>query len=1572
MKHRSRVSMADKWRRALRLEQLEVRRVLSVDFAAFSQLAVDPASYSPDSIIVRTTDHGPALREVAGTTLHAPLEHLPGFRKVDLEEGVSVEDAIALYASDPLVAYAEPNYAVHLAVEPDDLDFDELWGLHNVGQTGGVVDVDIDAPEAWDVTRGNRDTVVAVIDTGVDYRHPDLAGNMWVNTAEHAGTPGVDDDGNGFVDDIHGYDFFNRDGDPLDDHNHGTHVAGTIGAIGDNALGVTGIAWDVQIMAVKFLNARGSGSLSGAIEALNYAVANGASISNNSWGDYSFSLALQDAIADADAAGHIVVAAAGNGDFRGVQVDNDQFPFYPASYDVDNVISVAAIDHEGAKATFSNYGLESVDLGAPGVSILSTLIGDSYGSFSGTSMASPHVAGVAALVRGLHPDWSHYEVIAQVLGTIDPSDALDGLTTTGGRVNAATAVGNPDSSGPEALVFAGPRPIVGGQSVVDVGVAAPGSVIDQTIGIRNVGTAPLDVAGPTDVPAGFSLVSVLPPTTLAPGEQSSFTVRLDAIEKGVYSGPIAITTNDADEGLIEFTLAGEIDYIPVYLDNGDAEVSLAGPWDHWTNQGYRGDVHEAFPGDGTTTARWNFDNLAPGVYQVWATWTPNHNRASDAPYRIYDDETLISLTRVNQQLAPDDLADDRVNWDVLAEQVAFTGDTLTIELANDANGRLNADGVRVKRIDDLPAEPEIDVYGAGQTLVDGVSSVDYGTTPIGSNVGHVFTIRNIGLQPLDLTGPISAPTGFLLTGDFTQTTLAPGETASFTLTLDAGTPGTYGGIVSFGASDADENPFDFTVSGIVEFQPVIIDNGNDGFSTLGEWTLWDGQGYQSDVDESLPGDGSDVASWTFGDLPSGEYQVAATWTREWNRATNAPFTLLDGNTPIDETVVNQTVAPGEFYDSGVYWNDLGLPVPVISGTLVVQLSDDADGRLNADAVQVRRVGELSADPRLTVSSAGQSIAPYGVFDFGVTSPGASLVHSFTLRNAGGAPLDLTGPITVPTGYLLSSPPPVSSLASGESTTFTITLNAGSEGQYSGSVIIPSTDGQQPQFSFYVDGLVEDRPVVIDDSDPGFSFTGEWTRWSNQGFLGDVHESLPGSGSDVAHWTFSNLNPGQYTVAATWTPNHNRASNAPFTVLDGSTAVATTVVDQRAAPAEFSADGVWWNTLANVTVTTDGLTVQLADDADGRLNADGVRILRVGELAAVPAPELITASGPIAPGETFDFGSTELGAPISYSFTLRNAGSTAFDVAAGPEIPPGYTLTSTFAPTTLQSGDAVEFTIELTAETESYFTGPVTIATGDPALGTIEFDVTGLVAPPPRIIDNGDAGFSTVGEWTRWGGQGYAGDVDESLPGDGADVASWTFEDLLPGRYAVAATWTTWVNRATDSPYTVLDGGVSLGTTTVNQQIAPNDFALDGVWWEHLGEFGIDSGTLLVTLNDDANGRLNADAVRIELVEPFVTASAFVAGSQSPSSQSATSFWLARELHAWDVARPARASVVAPADPQDLHTRDLAFSYPTQSPVNPAKGKTRLGQIDEATRDAALSDLDVSWTKVRGPVWRLVT
>ena len=335
--------------------------------------------------------------------------------------------------SDARVDYVELNHVVTIAETPNDPSFSQLWGLNNTGQTGGTSDKDIDAPEAWELATGDPDVVVAVADTGVDFGHPDLTSQRWVNTLDPVN--GADDDGNGLVDDWSGWDFVNDDNDPVDDHDHGTHVSGTIGASGNNGVGVVGVNWNVKIMALKFLNAAGSGTTADAIASTLYAADHGADVSSNSWGGGPFDQALLDAIEYGASRGMLFVAAAGNDAFN-----NDVTPTYPATYGSAAVLAVAATDHNDGLAFFSSYGATTVDLGAPGVNILSTTRGSTYKSFNGTSMATPHVAGAAALVEDRFPGATLYGIKALLLNTVDPAAALAGRTVTGGRLNIGSAL----------------------------------------------------------------------------------------------------------------------------------------------------------------------------------------------------------------------------------------------------------------------------------------------------------------------------------------------------------------------------------------------------------------------------------------------------------------------------------------------------------------------------------------------------------------------------------------------------------------------------------------------------------------------------------------------------------------------------------------------------------------------------------------------------------------------------------------------------------------------------------------------------------------------------------------------------------------------------------------------------------------------------------------------------------------------------------------------------------------------------------------------------------------------------
>ena len=373
--------------------------------------------------------------------------------QLKLPGNLTTEQAIAQMKEDPRVAYAEPNFIYTLPknelVEgkqapsapaqqdgpaqfvPNDLK-EDLWGMHNTGQNGGTANADIDAPEAWAIHTGRNDApIIAVIDTGVDYNHSDLKANMWTNPGEIAGD-GIDNDGNGVIDDVHGYNAFADNGDPMDGHGHGSHCAGTIAGVGDNGEGVVGVNHRANVMAVKIFSDEGSTDSAAILRAIEYTTKMGATITSNSWGGGGASEAQKEAFA-ASPALHIM--AAGNNGWN-----NDFFPNYPSNYDIPNNIAVAATDRNDKKASFSQYGVKNVDIAAPGVDILSAKPGGGYQMMSGTSMATPHVAGVAGLVASMYPQATAAEIKEKVLNGADQLDHLKTKVANGNRLNAHGAL----------------------------------------------------------------------------------------------------------------------------------------------------------------------------------------------------------------------------------------------------------------------------------------------------------------------------------------------------------------------------------------------------------------------------------------------------------------------------------------------------------------------------------------------------------------------------------------------------------------------------------------------------------------------------------------------------------------------------------------------------------------------------------------------------------------------------------------------------------------------------------------------------------------------------------------------------------------------------------------------------------------------------------------------------------------------------------------------------------------------------------------------------------------------------
>jgi thermitase len=373
------------------------------------------------------------------------IENAAGWEAIDDFDNADAATLVKEYQQLPEVEYAEPNYEINLEevgagslvpILPHDPQFNDQWALANSGQRGGKKGADISATLAWATTTGNDNVVVAVLDTGVDYNHEDLTENMWRRPEK---MEPYRDNELGTIDDENGFNAIDGT-DPMDDNGHGTHCAGIIGAEGENNLGIAGVNWKVQIMPLKFMNAGGSGSTKDAIEAINYVIERkragvNVRIISASWGSTQKSRALGEVIRKAYENDILFVAAAGNS-----SVDNDRNPHYPSSYDVPNVVSVAALDRNDALASFSNYGAKSVAIAAPGVDILSTWLGNEYEEKSGTSMATPVVSGVAALILAEHPQMPVDELKKKLLGSTDPIAALKGKTVTAGRINAAKAL----------------------------------------------------------------------------------------------------------------------------------------------------------------------------------------------------------------------------------------------------------------------------------------------------------------------------------------------------------------------------------------------------------------------------------------------------------------------------------------------------------------------------------------------------------------------------------------------------------------------------------------------------------------------------------------------------------------------------------------------------------------------------------------------------------------------------------------------------------------------------------------------------------------------------------------------------------------------------------------------------------------------------------------------------------------------------------------------------------------------------------------------------------------------------
>ena len=659
------------------------------------------------------------------------------------------------------------------------------------------------------------------------------------------------------------------------------------------------------------------------------------------------------------------------------------------------------------------------------------------------------------------------------------------------------------------------------------------------------------------------------------------------------------------------------------IDDGDVGFSTVGSWPRISNKPQVQEDDFLYNGQGTGqhTATWTFDAVTPGLYRVSTSYRAFGNRATNAPFTIRDGAAFLTTVPVNQQQAANSLVDDGIPFQDLGEFNIVSG-TLTVELSDNADGLVIADAVRIERLGDVVPGPEIQVSVDGGVLNDDTGVVDFGDVEADRTVSKVFTVTNLGTTDLTLTNPISVPSGFTLTSGFGTNVLAPFATTTFEITVDNSVLGSQSGQVSFANDDVadDENPFNFTVqANVVPATGIqIIDNGDAGYSTAGNWVSISGnlKGHQNDFQYANSGTGSNTASWEF-DVEPGQYLVAATWKTHSNRSTAAPYTIYNDTAAILTATADQSVPASGIDDDGSSFAPLGT-FNISSTRLVVTLSDNATGLVIADAIRIERVGDIPSGPEIGVIDDGADVADdTGVVDFGDVEQGEVVVRTLTVFNFGTTDLTLTEPITTSAGFTATNFG-TTTLPANQSTTFDLEIHTSVLGTLNGTVSFGSNDSDENPFNFAVQGNVIPASTiqVIDNSDgsPGFSQTGSWVQVNRNGHNGGFHfASGSGTGGSTSTWTFEVADPGLYRVSATWRQHSNRASNARFTLNDNLS--SSVHVDQRVAPNVSNGiveEGSTFEDLGTFRILGNTLTVTLDNLADGLVIADAIRIERVGD------------------------------------------------------------------------------------------------------------------------------------------------------------------------------------------------------------------------------------------------------------------------------------------------------------------------------------------------------------------------
>lgn len=509
-----------------------------------------------------------------------------------------------------------------------------------------------------------------------------------------------------------------------------------------------------------------------------------------------------------------------------------------------------------------------------------------------------------------------------------------------------------------------------------------------------------------------------------------------------------------------------------------------------------------------------------------------------------------------------------------------------------------------------PDNPEIQVLDGNINVTDGSSTINLGSTTLGTAVTRTFTVRNLGRQPLQLNGDIALPPGFSLVSGFGVATLAANSSTAFTIRLNATGTGTFGGVLSFTNNDSDESPFNFNLIGSVSPWAKTIDNTSPDFATSGLWgTRTGGLG----GNQKFSNNQGTTATWTFDDLAAGQYRIYTTWAPSGDHPGDAPYTFTDGTHVLGQATVNQLMAPSGPASSGVNWQLLASPLYITGGKLIIRLTSSGNGSTLADAVRIERFAELPLAARIAVSSPTNDVTRDGIVNFGSTYVDNPAFRSFTVRNTGQATLNL-GSIALPDGFTLTRDFDSTTLTTGQSTTFTIRMDAQSADFYGGLVSFTTSDPDNSFFAMAISGSVTIAPVlrVLDDGDATSSFSGG--PWLNA--LGGYGNSQ--SYSDTAgashSWLFTDLTPGSYRVLTTYNPAASLASRVNYAAFDGATLRQTTAIDQRTSGTDMSYAGRNWSTIgSNVSITGNSMTVIMTVPAGGYAAADAVYVERMGEI-----------------------------------------------------------------------------------------------------------------------------------------------------------------------------------------------------------------------------------------------------------------------------------------------------------------------------------------------------------------------